>query len=244
MSTHIIIQSTRHQERPEAMEGVVEIVAADGRVRFHRERDGKRATLTLNPDLHFKPWAIGSIYYSAYGEFHYVDDLAENRDKDAFMRSQYACREGVLIEVGWGATPADCAVVSFVETLYEGTDALSIDRVDRTAGLVNDVIPGFAAQRLSYANARRELLKRISPLDSIGELEKQVDLLTGLVLQLMRQKSAKAGAPAWLAEFEKAIEQTSSVKGMTPEESIAAIKATKGNLREALASYHLNKKLQ
>src|SRR5690606_41238863 len=59
-----------------------------------------------------------------------VTDQAETRDKEAFMRQHFGCSEGIIAEVGWGATPDQCAVLAFCAATYEG-DYRRFERHDR-----------------------------------------------------------------------------------------------------------------
>src|SRR5690606_39794892 len=85
--------------------------------------------IVIDPEQHFSPFALHVIYWGA-GDFHYVTDQAETRDKEAFMRQHFGCSEGIIAEVGWGATPDQCAVLAFCAATYEG-DYRRFERHDR-----------------------------------------------------------------------------------------------------------------
>jgi len=195
--------------------------------------------LVVVPAEYFEPWSIHVVYWGA-GEFRYVTDYAEVRDKDAFMRQHYGCREGIIAEVAWGATPSQCVVMTFSPAFYEGKYQ-RIDRADRSANYVEELIPGFAARRLQYTNARREMFSGVNMSDSLADLEKQVDLLTQVVVTLAQKHLDDDERPKWFDQFVSIFNLNDSTKFKTPEENIEAIGETKSNLRQAQQVYFSKK---
>lgn len=224
----------------EAYEGRVLVVeVADGKVSLRRvsgEKSGE-PTLVL-PEKHFSPWSVTSVYCTSLNEIILANDVADTRDKDAFMRQSFSCSEGCIAEIGWGETPDDCAMVSFVPTKASGY--LHFDRADRSANFINEVIPGFAERRLKYVDARRKALKDIVPLDSIAELEKQVDLLSSLVFLLV-DKMPEAEKPIWYESFKGVVSTNSSTVFKTEAANIAEIEATKSKIRDIQVQYFTEK---
>lgn len=238
---HIVIQNefveggAGNTEKP-----VIIVEQADGVVTLRRENTPYRdQPLTIDPTIRFEPWKLHVIYWGA-GQFHYVTDHAESRDKEAFMRQHFGCTEGIVAEVGWGATPDECAVLTFRPTYYEG-EYHRFQRHDRSANFIDEVIPGFAARRIGYTNARRAALNAVRPHDSLAELEKQVDLLTDLVLRLVDKALPKSERPSWHAQFKAVFAQTDSTQFKCAADNIDAIAETKGRLRQMQKEYFANR---
>lgn len=224
----------------EAYEGRVLVVeVADGKVSLRRVNGEKSGEPTLVlPEKHFSPWSVTSVYCTSFDEIILVNDVADTRDKDAFMRQSFSCSEGCIAEIGWGETPDDCAMVSFVPT--KASEPLHFDRADRSANFIDEAIPGFAAKRLKYVDARRKALRDIVPLDSIAELEKQVDLLSTLVFTLA-DKLPEAERPAWYEAFKGVVSANSSTAFKASALNIADIEATKSKIRKIQVQYFTEK---
>lgn len=240
MAKHIIIQN-RHIKPGEECTGRAIAVekTTDGRVMLQvRNGDYTSPAFYIDPKIHFQQWRQAVIYWSDFGEFVHSDDSIESRDTDAFMRSHYAAR-GSRIAIGWGETKDDLAVVLFEPTLFDG-EAVIPDRHARVPDLIDEVIPGFAQHCLVYINARRELLRTIRPLDSVGDLEKQVDMLSSLVFALMEYAPAEA-VPPWFGKFREAVEDNSSTAFKTAVENISEISDSKNSIRSTQEQYFATK---
>ena len=235
---HIIIQSRVIPKADYYQEPVVEITQAGGSVTVTRKGAVGEASFTIDASK-FKPFSGAGIYWSQYGEFIYVDDLYENRDKDAFMRYAYACHEGALLSVGWGETPDQLAVVSYTPTVCVG-EFKSFPRNDRSANFIDEVIPGFAAARTKYVEARTKALRDIVPLDSIADLEKQVDMLSELVFLLADELPAEK-RPVWLDRFKDVVSAKSSAAFKSAAQNIDDIEATKSKVRDIQVRYFTEK---
>lgn len=238
--SHIIIQGPYVAKGEQYSEPFVEIVTDGDKVHLRRINAGfDNVVFTIDPALHFKPWQGAAIYWSALGEFIYCDDLYESRDKDAYIRYSFACHEGYILSVGWGETPDDLAVISFRAARYDG-DYKRFNRTDMAQNFVDEVIPGFAARRLKYVEARRNALTKITPLDSISELEKQVDLLSTMVFDLV-SRLPEQDKPVWFEAYRSAVNDNASTKFKSVAQNIADIAETKGKIREIQSDYFTKK---
>lgn len=240
MPTHIIVQGRHIKPGDEYSGRVVSVeVLPSGLVALKAiDGDFTSPVFYINPDIHFQKWRTAVIYWSEYGEFVFSADSIESRDTDAFMRNHYAAR-GTRIAVGWGETKGDVAVVTFEPTLFDG-EAITPDRRARAPDLIDSVIPGFAKHCRSYIDARRDLLREIRPLDSIGDLEKQVDMLSALVFSLIRFAPPEA-VPPWFLPFQQAVEESASTAFKTSMENIAEISKSKRHIRSTQEQYFSNK---
>lgn len=90
--------------------------------------------------------------------------------------------------------------------------------------------------------AKRQLLSGLTPTDSLSALEKQVDLLTMLVLSLAR-KQPTAEQPAWLDELETVFNNTSSVQEDALEKAVTSMGEYKARIRALQEEYFKNRSI-
>ena len=93
---------------------------------------------------------------------------------------------------------------------------------------------------VTKSKAKRKLLSGLTPTDSLSALEKQVDLLTMLVLSLAR-KQPVAEQPAWLDELETVFVDTSSVQEDALEKAVASMGEYKAHIRALQEEYFRNR---
>lgn len=188
----------------------------------------------IDPNQHFKVWGGANIYF---GDFVYADDIHENREKDAFIRTQYVCA-GAVATLGWGATKDDVAIVSFIPVKSELEVHVEEPTV-RSIVCIDKHLPNFAKNRLRYVNARRRALEATSPIDAIADLEKQVDLLSILVFKLIETSSGLI--PNWYEDFKTVVEANSSSAFKTFAATIDDIELTKSQIRQIQVRYFMEK---
>jgi hypothetical protein len=84
--------------------------------------------------------------------------------------------------------------------------------------------------------AKRPLLAQIKPEDSIAALEKQLDLVTQLVITLSASLPA-AQVPNWLAALTTMMSQSSATQFMGDDAAVSDIAATKAVIRKLQTTY-------
>jgi len=84
--------------------------------------------------------------------------------------------------------------------------------------------------------AKIELLRKINPLDSLASLEKQVDLLSALVIQLAGLVPGHE-AIGLVEQVQHIIDDASANAGKTDEQTVASVMSFKTSLRQAQADY-------
>lgn len=89
---------------------------------------------------------------------------------------------------------------------------------------------------MRFRNAKVELLRKVGAHDSLSALEKQVDLLTRLVLQ-MAELIPVESRPDMAAKFAKLIDDTGANHGKTDDDVIGQIVKFKGFMRACQAGY-------
>jgi hypothetical protein len=109
-------------------------------------------------------------------------DYDDSREVNAFYMHKYGCQEGAPITV---ARSGDISVLICTAFCYAETDFVVRQIPGPSIDLVDEFIPGFSkAPGASKIRAKMELMRSVNLLDSIAALEKQIDLLTALVLEL------------------------------------------------------------
>ena len=106
-------------------------------------------------------------------------------------------------------------------------------------GKPRDVLPGIfpSSDKLGTRNlAKIELLRKINPLDSLASLEKQVDLLSALVIQLAGLVPGHE-AIGLVVQVQHIIDDASANAGKTDEQTVASVMSFKTSLRQAQADY-------
>lgn len=180
-----------------------------------------------------------SLWFIFFGGTYGADNLAlipsseyvEARDAMASLQAR-----GLTEQVGFlfFADSLAASVVTFNKPVfYDG----AFEHVP--AGKPRDVLqryaPSFAKHGARNA-AKTELIHQLNPLDSLAAMEKQVDLLTMLLLSLAR-KQPKDEQPDWLPALESAFDGASSVDDDTAQAAIASLGKYKARVRGLQATY-------
>ena len=106
-------------------------------------------------------------------------------------------------------------------------------------GKPRDVLPNIfpGSDKLGTRNlAKIELLRKINPLDSLASLEKQVDLLSVLIIQLAGLVPGHE-AIGLVEQVQCIIDEASANAGKTDEQTVASVMFFKTSLRRAQADY-------
>ncbi len=157
--------------------------------------------------------------------------LVDSRDWPAVMS-----RMGFEKEIGalyCGETPEEMALV-ITEACKTEAQCEIVERA-APAQMIAAIYPKALEIRRRNA-AKMNLLNQVNPMDSLASLEKQVDLLTLLVIELAGH-IPQAIDSALLAKTSDMLVQTSSVANMTTDKAIENISHFKSYLRTAVAQY-------
>jgi hypothetical protein len=211
------------------------IVAPDGGgYRLTRLNFGPAASVTITVG-DVAPWGREVYYWSVYGDgFIKASNYEDSRDYDAFMRSRFGCSEGPVFVAARGGAD-ELAVVTFVPTFTELP--YTVHGYGPAIGAVELVIPGYLNSQRAKANkAKRDLLEKVNPVAMLSEMEKQIDLLSALVVDLA-EKQPEAERPAWLPQFKAVLAQNSAVQFKGPDAALADIAERKQNMRDLQRLY-------
>ena len=106
-------------------------------------------------------------------------------------------------------------------------------------GKPRDVLPGIFpdSERLGVRNlAKIALLRKLNPLDSLAALEKQVDLLSSLVIQLASLVPGQDDITL-VNHLQHIITDASANAGKSDDQTVASVMSFKKALRQAQADY-------
>lgn len=217
------------------------VTAIEGGVQISRMNSGfDDYVFTAMSKDHFKPYHHSVMYWSGHGSIVLVDDVHESREKDAYVRFAHAANEGGFGAIAWGATPDDMVVIIYKPTYFTNGQPYHFERVDHTPNFINELIPGFAEIRMTNIRARRAVMSDIRPMDSIADLEKQVDLLTHLVFDLVGRLPAEE-RPVWFDSYKSVVLANDSTKFKTAADNISDIAETKSFIRSNQEQYFASK---
>lgn len=158
--------------------------------------------------------------------------LVDSRDWKAVMQTMGF--EKVIAGLYFGDTPDESILI-----VSEPANTNLIEAVEVEANAFGEVAAKFypSASAVRRRNAAKmELVREINPLDSLASLEKQVDMLTSLVLQLAEQMP-DAQTISLAPKLKSLIETCGANAGKTDDQALASIASFKQSLREAQAAY-------
>lgn len=122
-------------------------------------------------------------------------------------------------------------------------DLASVQGMPKRSQSVSNVLANFLpglAESMRLSNLKMQMIDEISLYDSVSSLEKQVDLLSNLVVVLIQANPTIA--PAWFEDYVKLVVPESTEVYKTPEELIAAVAENKSFLRAVQRNYIQAKK--
>lgn len=203
-------------------------------IRIEHIATEKSISLSMNEIAEFKGCAV--IHWSpVYGFLTSSADSLIN-DKDLASYLNYARnveRNVAAIVLNDEGTEAAAVLYGVIDC--DGEVILNETNC-ATAAAIEQVFPGAYASRMRFRNAKVELLRKIGSHDSLSALEKQVDLLTALVVQLAQHVPA-ASRPALALKLEQLVTSTGSNQGKTDDEVIEKVAQFKGLMRSCQAEY-------
>lgn len=231
----IILRSLFVERVDDFSNPLVNIRAESNGLKIDRRNSGSgRSILISVNDL--QPWECKYIYWSFMGHgFMECVAFADSRDADAFMRTRYGCHEGPVLVVARGGGEELALVVT--QPAHTDLPFVQYDKFGPSIDAVDTVIPGFASSDRARANkAKRDLLAQVNPISILAEQEKQIDLLSLLVIALA-EKQPEDERPEWLPQFKAVIEQGSSLQFKGPVNAIEDIAERKAAIRGLQEQY-------
>ena len=231
----IIVQARQLEDVKDVKDPYFEIAEIKPEsIKLSRKNAGSDHSIMLSmSDL--KPFSAMTLYWSSEHGFIVASNLTASRDSDAFYRFHYGCNEGALASFARGGRN-DCALVLYGTTFTKGAEIENVSGFMRTGVLLDKFLPGYLNATSKARDAKVTLMEGLSPLDSLASLEKQVDLLTMLVLSLARKQPVDE-QPTWLDELEEVFNNTASVQEEGLEKAIKSMGEYKAHIRTLQEEY-------
>lgn len=169
-------------------------------------------------------------YSNSYKKFVQYPNTYNSRDTRAFYENYYQIATDFSIII---AKHGDDIVILVYGVIGENsTEYEIISSSGNWLDILQKHLPAYAEAYRKKKDAKVELMRQVSPLDSISYLEKQVDLLSALVLSL-----AKKEEPDWLSNFNAMHDATTSVDLSVAVEHISKLQIEKQRIREIQMQY-------
>lgn len=204
------------------------------RVNIEHAATGKTISVSLSEVAEFKGGAV--VHWSpVYGFLtSSADHLINDKDLDSYLSyARNVDRNVAAIVLNEQGTEAAAVFYGVIDC--DGEVILS-EKNCATAAAIEQVFPGVYASRMRFRNAKVELLRKVGSHDSLSALEKQVDLLTSLVVQLAQHVPAES-RPALASKLQQLVTSTGSNQGKTDDEVIEKVASFKSLMRSYQAEY-------
>jgi hypothetical protein len=163
--------------------------------------------------------------------------MAECRDQNAVLQGLYGAWGDPFAHLVWGADESEYAV-SVNRPCYCAEPARISLGTEGWAQVIDEIVPGFQQNYYRRHRAKTALLRAVNPLNSLAELEKQVDLLSAIVLELVARAVPEAERPAWWGRFAALAAEYDSTTMKGPDAALDDIEAQKQNIRGLVAAYY------
>lgn len=163
-----------------------------------------------------------------------ADSLINDKELAAYLNSVNNIEKDIA-SIVLNNTGTEAAAVFYAPIVFDGTALLS-DKHCSTAEAVDLVFPGSFEQRMRFRKSKIGLLRKVGAHDSLSALEKQVDLLSELVIQIADLIPGSENTPL-ISKVRQLIDQSSANRGKTNEQVLEKILEFKRGMRNAQASY-------
>lgn len=204
------------------------------RIAIEHTATGKVICISLAELAAFKGGAI--VHWSpVYGFLTSdADHLVNDKDLNSYLSyARNVDRNVAAIVLNEQGTEAAAVFYGVIDC--DGEVILS-EKNCATAAAIEQVFPGVYASRMRFRNAKVELLRKVGSHDSLSALEKQVDLLTALVVQLAQHVPAES-RPALASKLEQLLIGTGANQGKADDAVIETVAQFKGLMRSFQAEY-------
>lgn len=236
----MIVLKTQFVDAPESYNAPLLVITkgSDGYIVAHSKAGTGMPVEVRAKDI--EQWGRKVYYWSMYGDgFIEATGYEDSRDYDAFMRSRFGCPDGPAFVAARGG--ADELVIVAVQPTYTDLEYNHHLQHGPTIEAIEPFIPGYLTSSRAVANkAKRDLLEKISPINLLAEQEKQIDLLSMLVVELA-EKQPESERPEWLPAFKAMLEENSSLQFKGPAGALADIADRKSSMREIQRAYFVQR---
>ena len=209
-------------------------------VRVEKNADGYTVSFagaTIDIGLHlFKQGELQFLMYGRQYENEVIGIVSQREYVDSRDGLTILAQHGLTDGLGWFYF-GDSAIEACLCITKALMAQCPFDVVQ--PGKPRDILPSIfpGSDKLGTRNlAKIELLRKINPLDSLASLEKQVDLLSVLVIQLAGLVPGHE-AIGLVEQVQQIIDEASANAGKTDEQTVTSVMSFKTALRQAQADY-------
>lgn len=209
-------------------------------VRVEKNADGYTVSFagaTIDIGLHlFKQGELQFLMYGRQYENEVIGIVSQREYVDSRDGLTILAQHGLTEGLGWFYF-GDSAIEACLCITKALMAQCPFDVVQ--PGKPRDILPSIfpGSDKLGTRNlAKIELLRKINPLDSLASLEKQVDLLSVLVIQLAGLVPGHE-AIGLVEQVQQIIDEASANAGKTDEQTVTSVMSFKTALRQAQADY-------
>ena len=209
-------------------------------VRVEKNADGYTVSFagaTIDIGLHlFKQGELQFLMYGRQYENETIGTVSQREYVDSRDGLTILAQHGLTDGLGWfyfGESSGEACLCITKALMAQ----CPFDIVE--PGKPRDVLPNIfpGSDKLGTRNlAKIELLRKINPLDSLASLEKQVDLLSVLVIQLAGLVPGHE-VIGLVEQVQHIIDEASANAGKTDEQTVTSVMSFKTALRQAQADY-------
>lgn len=205
----IVIKSGTISQEAESTTPYLEVTGGGGSYTVTRHNDGQGPSITVSVS-DIAPWDRKLYYWSYYGDgFVSPVNYEDSRDEQAFMQSRFGVRDVSFVAARGGNDELVIVTRSPTKT------SLTYSQYSQHGPVIEAIdsaIPGYKTSQRARANkAKRDLLAMVNPMDMLAEQEKQLDLVSMLVVDLA-ERLPEADRPIWLASFKSMLQQQNSTQ--------------------------------
>lgn len=186
----------------------------------------------------FEIWERKFYYFNISGiGFIEAPDFVDSRDVGVYMMSRNNCPGGLAFSAI--RTPDKGIIIitkKFVHTeLKNMIYQASPNELEQF--LIEKFSPGYmVSNTYKKFSAKTKLLRELVTNNIMGEMEKQIDILSKLVFILV-EKLPPEEIPDWFEQYKNVIQTNDSLKYKTIEKSIESIEESKSKIRESQELY-------
>lgn len=200
----------------------------------YTDTKGTSYTISLSSEM-LSEYEVLTVYYSTTNGLLPVKNTYSSRDSGAFYRDYYNVQPSPTASFAKGQEAL--ALVLYGPTLLDQWTPIQNlpEKNMPNAELLDVMLPGFASVYGRKQLAKAELMRHISPLDSLSALEKQVDMLTEIIYNNINN----IPQPTWATELFARVNEYSSTSNRDPSEILNEITTTKSKLRALQQEYFL-----
>lgn len=188
------------------------------------------ATISIDLETLKDDESITIKYSRTYQQFIQYPNIFNSRDTKTFYENYYDLDKELSIII---AKCGDEYVILVYGRIEENLTQLEIvNEMGSWIAIMQKHLPEYAESYIKKKTAKVELMKSVSPLDSISYLEKQVDILSSLVMLLIQDKE-----PEWLPTFQTVLSETTSVTEQNVAHMIEKLYSEKMRVRDLQVAY-------